>query len=363
MISGYAYPVIDFPVLAITFPNGLRCLCMSQPLRGALIGCGFFGRIQLEAWHRMPDVEIVAACDPDLDRAKQAAPRAYAEPEAMLAAEQLDFVDIATRPDSHLPLVRLAVAHRIPAICQKPVAESLAQAIEMARVAGASGVRVMVHENWRWQPWYREAKKLIGEGAIGKPLAYQFRLRQRDGLGAEPFPNQPYFRLMPRLLIYETLIHPIDTARFLFGDITTVLAHLRRYNAQIAGEDRAIVILSHGAAAVDGVVDGHRWANPIPAGPAMGDTLIEGEEGVLRILANGEVYRNETLVTAHDTSVGYKGDSVRATQQHFLDALRTGTAFETGVSEYLNSFAAVEAAYQSAAEQRCVALSDLVDSQ
>ncbi|MGC8795224.1 MAG: Gfo/Idh/MocA family oxidoreductase, partial [Bryobacteraceae bacterium] len=43
-------------------------------LRGALIGCGFFGRIQAEAWRRIPEAEIVAACDRDLARAQQVAP-------------------------------------------------------------------------------------------------------------------------------------------------------------------------------------------------------------------------------------------------------------------------------------------------
>ena len=324
---------------------------MGHTLRGGLIGCGFFGRIQLEGWRRMEGVEIVAACDPVEQKAAECAARAYTDAAAMLNSEPLDFVDIATRPDTHLPLVKLAVDRKVAAICQKPVAESLAQAVEMAEAAEAGGVPVMVHENWRWQPWYREVKARVDAGEIGQPLAYSFRLRQRDGLGPDPFPNQPYFREMPRLLVYETLIHPMDTARFLFGDIVSVYAQLRRHNERIAGEDRAVVVMEH-VSRVDGVVDGHRWTNPDPAGVAMGDSWFEGDAGVLRVLADGRVYRNGELVTAHDTSVGYKGDSVRATQQHFVDCLRTGAKFETGVHEYLNSFAAVEAAYRSAAEGR-----------
>jgi predicted dehydrogenase len=89
-------------------------------LRGAIIGCGYFGQIQHEAWMRIPGVELVAACDMDLERAESFAHRAYASAEAMLAAERLDFVDIATRAESHLPLVRLAATFKVPAICQKP---------------------------------------------------------------------------------------------------------------------------------------------------------------------------------------------------------------------------------------------------
>ncbi|MBI3684512.1 MAG: Gfo/Idh/MocA family oxidoreductase [Acidobacteria bacterium] len=330
----------------------------NSTLRGALIGCGYFGRIQLEAWRRMEGVEIAAACDPVMERAREAAPKVYTSADRMLDLEKPDFVDIATRPETHLSLVRFAIERRIPAICQKPLAESMKQALAMARLVRESGVRVMVHENWRWQPWYRTARKMMDQGEIGEPLAYQFRLRQRDGLGANPYPNQPYFRQMPRLLIYETLIHPIDTARFLFGQIESVLAHTRRANPLIQGEDRAVVVLQH-ANAVDGVIDGHRYLDPEPPGPAMGDALFEGERGSIHVLATGDVLLNGRPAATHDTSTGYKGDSVRATQQHFLDCLRSGAPFETGVVEYLESFAAVEAAYRSQAEGRLVRVQEM----
>ena len=53
-------------------------------LSGALIGCGYFGQIQLEAWRRMPDVEIVAACDLELSKAQASAPKAYTSIENLL---------------------------------------------------------------------------------------------------------------------------------------------------------------------------------------------------------------------------------------------------------------------------------------
>jgi len=40
----------------------------------------------------------------------------------MFDGERLDFVDVATRPDSHLPLVRLAAGRKTPVICQKSMA-------------------------------------------------------------------------------------------------------------------------------------------------------------------------------------------------------------------------------------------------
>lgn len=326
---------------------------MGKPMRGGIAGCGFFGQIQLEGWARMPEAEIVAACDPDLERARASAPVAYASSEKMLEEESLDFFDIATRPDSHLPLVRLAASHGVPAICQKPMAPSWDDAVAMVEVAEAAGIRLMIHENWRWQPWYREARRMIEQGAIGEPVSYWFRIRKRDGAGPSPYPQQPYFIDMPRFLIYETLVHQIDTARFLFGEIETVCARARRINPRMKGEDQASLILTH-SGGLQGVIDGHRFGDQLVAGEAMGEACFEGQEGALLVMANGDIYDGGRKVWSPPEWVGYKGDSVRATQQHFIHCLETGEPFESGGRGYLKTFGAVEAAYESIA-RGCVA--------
>jgi D-apiose dehydrogenase len=324
---------------------------MAQRLRGAIIGCGYFAQFQLAAWKRMEDIELVAASDLDAARARAAAPHAYTDAAGMLDRERLDFVDIATRPASHLELVRLTLGRGIPTICQKPMASTWEEAREMARLAAESGVPLVIHENWRWQPWYREAKRLIESGAIGTPVSYCFRTRQRDGLGEAAYARQPYFREMPRLLVYETVVHHIDTARFLFGPIESLYARIRRHNPAIRGEDCVMLILRH-AAEVDGVIDGHRFVDPDPPGPAMGEAWIDGDEAGLRIDARGEMFRGAEQIYTPPAELGYKGDSVFATQRHFIDCLRAGVAAESNAAAYLETFAAVEAAYRSVAERR-----------
>jgi predicted dehydrogenase len=307
----------------------------------------------------MPGVQIVAAADPDLDRARKTAARAYPSVDEMLEREQLDFLDIATRPECHLPLVRLAAARKLPAICQKPMAPTWSDAIAMVEAAEGAGIPLMIHENWRWQPWYRQAGRLIAAGAIGRPVSYTFRTRQRDGLGELPYPNQPYFRQMPKLLIHETLVHHIDTARFLFGEIRAVTAHARRVNPIIQGEDQALMLLTH-ENALEGIIDGHRFSTPEPAGPAMGEAWFEGDEAVLHVLSTGDLYLGAEKVWRNEVTAGYKGDSVRATQQHFLDCLAGNAPFESGGREYLEkTFAVVEAAYRSIAHQRSVAIAEI----
>ena len=332
---------------------------MSSPLKGAIIGCGWFAENHRQAWLRIPGVEIVAAADQHMDRARRFAKRAYGSAEELFANEQLDFVDIATHADSHLPLVQLAVERKIPTICQKPIAPDWDRAVKLVEAAESAGVRLMIHENWRWQPWYRAAHEMIARGDIGAPIGYGFRYRRRDGLGDEPYTEQAYFRKEPRLIVHVTLVHHMDTARFLFGEIDSVYAQASRRNPRIVAEDQAIIVLSH-QNGVHGWVDGHRFQDPHPDGPAMGDAFLEGELGVISILATGDLYRNNVLVRKNDVTVGCLGDSVRATQAHFISCLQNGSPFESDGRSYLRTFAAVEAAYRSIAERRCVSLTEIL---
>jgi predicted dehydrogenase len=327
-------------------------------VRGAIIGCGYFSQHHLAAWKRIPEVEIVAACDLEYDRARRFADRAYCSAEEMLRQETLDFVDIATRVDSHVALALLAAQRGIAVICQKPIAPDWAAALRLVETMENVGVPFMVHENWRWQPWYRVANEMILRGDIGAPIGYGFRTRTCDGVGEQPYPRQTYMRGLRRFLIDEALVHHFDTARFLFGDICSIYANVARLNPEIAGEDRAIVIVNHGQG-ISGWVDGHRFLNPNPDGPAMGEALLEGDAGVLLILSTGDVYRDNVLAWKNNVTAGYRGDSVYATLAHFVRALIEKTPFETGGRDYLKTFAAVEAAYRSALDHRMVFLTEV----
>jgi predicted dehydrogenase len=100
-------------------------------LRGMTIGCGFFGNIHLEGWSRIENAQIVAVVDTDRTKAEEAADRfgvtAYTDLGAALAKECPDFVDIATRPDSHLKLAEVAATQGCHVLCQKPIALTMQQ--------------------------------------------------------------------------------------------------------------------------------------------------------------------------------------------------------------------------------------------
>lgn len=337
-----------------------------KPLRGVTIGAGYFARFHFDAWRRMNDVAIEAVVDHDEARAREAAelvgaPRWFTDAAEALEAVKPDFVDLATPPAGRLALVELCAQHGVDLISQKPLADDLAGAEAIVAAAKTAGVRLMVHENFRFQPWRRESKRLIDAGRIGEVHTITVRTRLGDGWGPDAYlSRQPYFREMPRLLIHETGVHFFDTFRYLAGEIDEVSATLRRMNPVIVGEDAALVTVRFASGAV-GVWDCNRYNESTDANPRLtfGDTFIEGSEGSIRLDGAGRLFlkRLGEPETEHAyvwSDQGFAGDCVFATQRHFIDRLRSGEPFETSGEDYLRSLAAVEAAYESDTAKRPV---------
>ncbi len=345
-------------------------------MKGALIGAGFFAHFHAEAWtreqrrprrcmelrrpRRNAEAEsawtplFLAVADPAPGRAQAFAqqhgiPRAYESVETMLDTERPDFVDIVTRPNTHLELTQLAAERGIHVICQKPMAPTMAESIAMCETCEAAGVRLLIHENWRWQPWYREAARLIVQGALGKLQHLSFDWRTGDGNGPEPYTAQPYFRGMPRLIIYESLVHILDTFRFLAGELEITACETRRVNPVITGEDWAEIQVRFENGAT-GFIHGDRHTGPVPSPLAMGGMIIEGEKGTLRTTPDGFIELNGQRLDFTPTTQGYKGDSVNATQQHFIHCLQTGQPAESEGRAYLRTAQLVEDAYGVAAQ-------------
>ncbi|HLY35193.1 MAG TPA: Gfo/Idh/MocA family oxidoreductase, partial [Candidatus Limnocylindria bacterium] len=163
----------------------------------------------------------------------------YAEAEELFDREKPDFVDIVTGVDSHRALVLQAAERRIPVICQKPMAPSLAEAAEMVRACEDAQVPFFVHENWRWQAPVRALKAELGAGRIGTP----FRARLTFSSSFPVFDNQPFLKTLDRFILTDVGSHVLDVARFLFGEAETLTCVTRRVRNDIRGEDVATVLL------------------------------------------------------------------------------------------------------------------------
>jgi predicted dehydrogenase len=333
------------------------------------IGSGYFAGFQYRAWSkRIPEVEVTAMCNRTKEKANPIMeecniPAHYSNYLEMLDKEKPDIVDIITPPDTHLEMCMEAADRGIDIICQKPLAPTFEEAKKLVEYVKKSGVRFMVHENWRFQPWYREMKKLIDKGMIGEVHSLYFRSRMGDGWGENAYiPRQPYFRKYPRFLVYENGIHFIDTFRFLFGEVEQVYASLRKLNPVINGEDAAKVFFTF-QNGIEAVWDANRYNETTAKNPrfTFGNCLIEGREGSLRLYEDGRISlqllgKEEVDHKYEVDDIDFSGDCVYLTQRHFIDCLISGDEFETGGDDYLKSLNVQEAVYDSAENNNIVKL-------
>lgn len=336
---------------------------MNSPstLRGVCLGAGYFSQFQYEAWTRIPEVEIAACCNRTQEKAQTVAdtygiPQAYGwdDLETMFDTEKPDFVDIITPPETHLAVVELAAKRGIAIICQKPLAPTLEESEKIVAVAAEAKVPFLVHENWRWQPWYREIKRQMDSGTIGELHSIAVRMRMGDGWPPDAYlARQPFFRDYPRLLIYETGVHFLDTFRFLGGEVESAYARLQQRNPDIKGEDAGQIMIGFKSGAT-AILDGSRYNESEAEDPryTFGTTRIDGSQGHIELNFDGSLTLKklgeapQKIEYTHER-INFAGDCVYFLQRHFVDSISAGTPFESTGEDYLKSIALVEACYQS----------------
>lgn len=334
----------------------------NKKLKGIIAGCGYFAQFHIEAWSRIPDVEIIVICDLDIQKARQTSEKygikdSFSTLQEALQIYQPDFVDIATSPNTHVELCTVAAKNNCNIIVQKPLAPTFDDALKIKDLEAEYNIRIMVHENFRFQPWHRAIKSLLSSGTIGKPLNTLWRMRMGDGWQPNAYlERQPYFRDMPRLLIYETGIHMIDTLRYYFGEPVVVHAKLKRLNPDINGEDTGMVFMEF-EGGNDVILDLSRYHESDAENPRLtfGEIFIEGEKGRINLYPDGKITikklgEHPFLHQYNFKPINFAGDCVYATQKHFVESLLTNNEFETSVSDYLKNIRIQDEIYKIAGD-------------
>lgn len=348
---------------------------MAKTWKVGLIGTGFWSDKHLQAWSRIPGVQIMALCNRSEEKLRHAAAkygvpeeRLYANIDEMLARADIDIVDIVTGTETHLSFVTKAADAGKHIMCQKPFAASLAEAEEMVAHAKERGVRLMVTENWRWLEPFQTIKGVLDSGELGKIQVARYIHTDYYTPRMEPDAElpQPFFRTMPKLLFYEMGVHWFDTWRFLFGTPKRLTAELTRVSDYIVGEDSGIVILGHND--FYGFMD-MSWATrqklDQPLGERVGPVhleqfVIDGSAGTLKMYTDGKIAvvskdGSEERIVKAKTWLDHEESHVRL-QSHFIACLNDGTAFQTSGEDNMITLRMTFAVYDSAAEHKTISL-------
>lgn len=339
-----------------------------RPLRFAVFGCGFWSQFQLAAWREVGGVELVAVYNRTRRKAEEiaarfGAPVVYDDPEALLARERLDFVDIITDVDSHARFVELAACHGLPVICQKPMAPALAQAEAMVAVCRERGVPLFIHENWRWQHPIRRLKRALRESDVGRP----FRGRLTFSSSFPVFDNQPFLRELEQFILTDIGSHILDTARFIFGEATSLYCRTARISPGIRGEDVATVLMEMG----DGVavtcemsyascLERERFPETFALIECENGSVELGPDFWLRVTVKGQGTLSQRVPSPRypwaDPAYDLVHASIVPCNANLLEALQTGAGAETTGDDNLRTVRLVCAAYDSAAGGRAIDL-------
>lgn len=338
-----------------------------KELRFAILGTGFWARYQLAAWREIPGARCVALYNRTPSKAQALAddlgvPSVYGDADELLRTERPDFVDIITDVGTHRTFVELAAHHRIPAICQKPLAPTLADAVAMLSACQSAGVALSVHENWRWQAPIRALREILDSGVIGSV----FRARIDYCNSFPVFENQPFLKDLEQFILTDMGTHLFDVARFLFGEVDRLYAQTHRVHSDIRGEDAATVMLHQrtGATVTINLSYASRMEQDRFPEAFM---MVEGTHGSaelapdywLRITTRDGTTARRVPPPHYawaDPRYALVHSSMVACHADLFRALSTGGLAETHAEDNLKTLQLVFAAYQSAASGQTVPL-------
>jgi len=182
-----------------------------SPLRVGVVGVGHLGRHHARVLANLPGVELVAVVDTNRARAEEiaAAQRTRALFDARDLQGQVDAVTIAVPTELHEEIARPFLAAGVPALVEKPIARTLAEADAMIAAAHGSGVALAVGHTERFNPAVEAAR----------PLVVDPRFIEVHRLGA--FPD----RSLDIDVVFDLMIHDLDIVLSLVGsDVTSIEA-------------------------------------------------------------------------------------------------------------------------------------------
>lgn len=171
-----------------------------RKLRLGLIGCGGYGRADLEAAGKVGNVEILALCDVDSEHLNRSAervaqqqgnrPRTFKHHKELLEVDGLEAVIIATPPQWHALQLIDALGRALDVYCEKPLAYDVRECRAMARAVQRSGRIVQIGFQRRQSPAFQAVRDHLQAGHAGKVLCAEATINYTAGT-KDPTPQPP----------------------------------------------------------------------------------------------------------------------------------------------------------------------------
>jgi predicted dehydrogenase len=359
-----------------------------------MIGYQFMGRAHANAWRQVgrffelpADVELAVVCGRTRAGVEAAAAKlGFAEAATswreVVARKDVDVVDVCTPGDSHAEIAIAAAAAGKAVLCEKPLANSVADAARMRDAVERAGVVNAVCHNYRRAPAVALAKRFVESGRLG-------RIHHWRGTYLQDWIVDPAFPRVWRLqkehagsgALGDIGSHSIDLARFLVGEITEVSGLLETFVPErplpegrgmgaVDVDDAALALVRFASGAI-GTVEGTRFAtgrknhNRFEVNGSRGSVAFDlermnelelyeeagPESGFRTILATDPSHPYVAAWWPPGHILGYEHTFVH-TVRDFVLSLATGGAMQPDFADGLANQRVLEAIERSAASRR-----------
>jgi len=190
-------------------------------MRIGILGLGRIGAFHAETLSGLGAVESLVVSDPFADAAKAAAGRFGAEvadsPEALLAAG-VDGVVVAAATDAHPALIVACAEAGVPVFCEKPVARTMAEGVEVLKAVGGRDVPVQIGFNRRFDAGFVAARAAVRSGELGT-------LHTVRSTTLDPAPPPAAYIAASGGIFRDCSVHDFDIIRWVTGrEVTEVYA-------------------------------------------------------------------------------------------------------------------------------------------
>lgn len=298
-------------------------------LRAAVIGAGAIAQhCHLPGYQRHPDVEIAAIAEIDAARGRQAAERfgagcVYGDYREMLDKVKPDMVSVCTPNYLHHEMATEVARRGIALLLEKPVATSLAQALQIRQAVQAGGAPCMVGFTHRFLDGNIRARDIILEGRIGQPFMIRVRFAHR---GPQPgWAMSDWFYRRDKSgggAMLDMGIHAMDLCHYLLGPIEAVFGLVGTLRKPIEVDDNAVVGLKFANGRAFGYIE-VGWTSR----PGFTGVEIYGDEGTILV----DYGRGVELILGSAAPDGTAGDS-----RQMLDVQATAGGWTREMEAFIN---------------------------
>ncbi len=262
-------------------------------VRWGILGVGNVCEVKsAPAMNLVPNSRLVAVMRRDEAKVKDYAMRHavnkwYTDAQALIDDPEVNAIYIATPPNAHLELTRMAAAAGKPVYVEKPMARTHGECLQMIDACEKAEIPLFVAYYRRALPHFVKIKELMEEGAIGELRSVHVNMRQV----VEPeiiTMLENNWRVVPEIAgggyFFDLASHQLDLMDFFFGKITHASGFSGNQAKAYAVED----IVAGSFVFENGVIGTGNWCFTSSKSAEIEETVIEGSKGQIRFATFGK---------------------------------------------------------------------------